>query len=351
MNRFLKPRRSTLVLAAALAVLPQLAGAQQKQRFASLDEALQAQGILQGRSGPRSVNWIEGGARFSFIDRDAQNRPVIKAYDPATGAESVLFTTAGTTFPGTATPFEYECFQWTRDFKHLVFQSNFQPHLPPLGHLRLLHLLAGRPRAAAGRRAARAPPSSSPDGTHARRRARRRHVRRRPRHAAREAADERRHRARLQRPLRLGVRRGVRPRAGVELVARQPAHRVLAGRRAQGAGDPAHRLTAARTPDWDSIRIPQPGDTNPTRAHRRGRREERARRSGSTPAIAGEFYIPRIYWTSRADTLAMITLNRRAERDEAPLLRREHRRLAPGDARDVERRGSTCTTSTPACRT
>jgi dipeptidyl-peptidase-4 len=46
--------------------LPLAAGAQEKQRFASMDEAMQAGAILAGRQGPRNVNWIEGGKRYSY---------------------------------------------------------------------------------------------------------------------------------------------------------------------------------------------------------------------------------------------------------------------------------------------
>ncbi len=113
---------------AFLLVLPLVAGAQQKQRFATLEEALAASGALNGRSGPRSVNWIDDGARFSFIERDATtNREVIKGYDPATGRDTVLFTAEGLTFPGTSDPFAYNSFEWADDSKHLVFQSNFKP--------------------------------------------------------------------------------------------------------------------------------------------------------------------------------------------------------------------------------
>src|SRR5438045_3503565 len=108
--------------------LPFVSAAQEKQRFASMDEALQAGGILAGRQGPRGVNWIEGGRRFSYTDRDARaGTPVIRAYDPATGKDSVLFTTSGLTLPGTNQPFSYESFQWAQDSRHLLFQSNFQP--------------------------------------------------------------------------------------------------------------------------------------------------------------------------------------------------------------------------------
>jgi dipeptidyl-peptidase-4 len=61
---------------------------------------------------------------------------------------------------------------------------------------------------------------------------------------------------------------------------------------------------------WDKLRIPQPGDSNPT--VKIGVLDAK---SGAKvwldPHESGEFYIPRIYWTSSPDTLAMIVLNRR----------------------------------------
>src|SRR6476646_1830091 len=123
MKRFVSLSLTAFVLWSPLAT-----GAQEKQRFSSIDEALQAGGILSGRQGPRDVNWIEGGRRFSYTDRDpATNAPVIRAYDPPTGQSTVLFTTAGVTVPGTNQPFSYDSFQWAQDSKHLVFQTNFQP--------------------------------------------------------------------------------------------------------------------------------------------------------------------------------------------------------------------------------
>src|SRR5206468_12685018 len=98
-----------------------------KQRFSSLGEALASSATLAGRSGPRGVVWIDGGRRFSFTTTNATtNRPEIRAYDPATGRDSLLFSTGSLTLPGTSQPFEYESFQWGRGFKDLVFQANFQ---------------------------------------------------------------------------------------------------------------------------------------------------------------------------------------------------------------------------------
>src|SRR4051812_35759293 len=120
-------RISRVWILALVIALPSIAFAQDKARFKSLEEALQSGSILTGRQGPRNVNWIEGGRRFSYTDRDAQSgAPLIRAYDPATGKDSLLFSTVGATFPGTNQPFAYDDFQWSADSRNLVFQTNFQ---------------------------------------------------------------------------------------------------------------------------------------------------------------------------------------------------------------------------------
>ncbi|MFL5565033.1 MAG: DPP IV N-terminal domain-containing protein, partial [Gemmatimonadaceae bacterium] len=120
-------RIGRLYFVALVIALPFSANAQQKQRFANMDEAMQATAILNGRQGPRNVNWIDAGRRFSFTDRDTRTgAPIIRVYEPATGKDSVLFTTTGLTLPGTNQPFTYDAFEWAQDSKHLVFQSNFQ---------------------------------------------------------------------------------------------------------------------------------------------------------------------------------------------------------------------------------
>ena len=77
------------------------AGAQQKQRYASLTDALQSTPILAGQGAPDNVFWLDGGTRFSFITEDPQtNRETIRVYDPATGHDSLLFSGSGLTLPG-----------------------------------------------------------------------------------------------------------------------------------------------------------------------------------------------------------------------------------------------------------
>jgi dipeptidyl-peptidase-4 len=105
-----------------LAFLCAPAGAQQKQRFASLTEAIQSNGILGGRSGPVNVNWFENGNRFSYIVSDPTTRgESIHAMDPATGKDTTLFGAEHLMVPGTNTAFTYDAFQWAHDSKHLLF--------------------------------------------------------------------------------------------------------------------------------------------------------------------------------------------------------------------------------------
>ena len=76
--------------------------------------------------------------------------------------------------------------------------------------------------------------------------------------------------------------------------------------------EPVVQLTdfSGRHETWDRIRIPQPGDTNPT-AKIGVVDVKSGKRTWLVPDLKGEYYVPRIYWTSRPDTLAVVTLNRR----------------------------------------
>ncbi|MCS6796094.1 MAG: S9 family peptidase [Raineya sp.] len=97
--------------------------AQEKKRFASLQEALSAGSKLSGNFGPRSVNWIEGGEKFSFIEGVGQ----IKVFSPKDAKEEIIFNAAGLKFPDKDQDFSYSSFQWSKDSKYLLFQTNFRP--------------------------------------------------------------------------------------------------------------------------------------------------------------------------------------------------------------------------------
>ncbi len=302
-------RYRTRIAIALVAMLPAGVRAQQKQTFRSLEEALQSGGILAGRAGPRSVNWIEHGNRFSFIARDAAGREVIRAMDPASGRDTLLFSAQGLTFPGSTEPFAYESFQWAHDSRHLLFQT----HVRQLFRRSsisdyYLYSLADRSLVLAARDARTA--ELSPDGaaigferdgdmyvedmaTHTERRL---------------TSDAAAHIFNGHFDWVYEEEFGL-----AQAWSWSPDSRNIAYWQVDERPEPAILLTdyEGRHPQWDSLRIPQPGDSNAR--VRIGVLHVRGGVSGRTWLDVGEggdHYIPRIYWTARADTLAVITLNR-----------------------------------------
>src|SRR5580692_13105618 len=87
-----------------------------QQSYSNISEAVQASFRLRGKPGPRSVNWINKGAQYSFL-----NAGEIHTMDPKTGEEKTVFDNAGLNFPGTNKAFDYQAFQWSEDSRHLVF--------------------------------------------------------------------------------------------------------------------------------------------------------------------------------------------------------------------------------------
>src|SRR2546423_9235091 len=292
----------------ALAIfLPLAAFSQEKQRFASRDEASQAGVILAGRQGPRNVNWIEGGKRFSYIDRDARGTPLIRAYDPATGKDTVLFTTAGLTFPGTNQPFSYDSFEWAQDSKHLVFQSNFQPIFRRSGISDFyVYSLADHrlELATKGARTGELSPSGAMLGFE---RGGDMYVANLSTHAEK----------RLTRDASEHVYNGhydwvYEEEFGLAQAWKwSPDSRYISYWQLNDSAEPEVQISdySGLHQDWERIRIPQVGDSNAT--VRIGVvNVSTGANTWLDTGERGEFYIPRIYWTSRPDTLAVITLNR-----------------------------------------
>ncbi|MDF1574291.1 MAG: alpha/beta fold hydrolase [Bacteroidales bacterium] len=116
-------RKSTLVL---MLVLMNLSLVAQKKQYDSLMEAFMSGGALRGDRGPSGVEWIEDSDQYSFTRREGRSQQ-IWTYDIKTESEKLVFNEADFTFPGTDDPFRYRSFQWTRDYKFLLFQSNFEP--------------------------------------------------------------------------------------------------------------------------------------------------------------------------------------------------------------------------------
>lgn len=298
-------RVSLLALAAAA---PTALAQQEKQRLATLTEALSAGGVLSGRNGPRGIVWIDGGKRFSFTTTDSTGRSQIRAYDPATGRDTLLFTGEGLMFPGTKNAFTYESFQWARDFKNLVFQTNFQELFRRSGTSDfLVYNLATKSLQLAGKGARTA--ELSPDGS--------------------MLGEERKGdmyvfdlRTRTEKRLTNDATEHVfnghfdwvyEEEFGLaQAWSWSPDSKHIAFWQVDERKVPEVQLTdfSGRHPTWDRLRIPQPGDSNST--IRIGVVDPRTgRKIWLDPKQTGSFYIPRIYWTSQPDTLAMLVLNRK----------------------------------------
>ncbi|HXD48632.1 MAG TPA: S9 family peptidase [Gemmatimonadaceae bacterium] len=297
------------LVALTLAAVAGSAGAQQKQRYASLNEALASSAILAGRGAPPNVEWLDGGRRFSFISADPRTGAAeIRAYDPATGRDTLLFTGQGLVVPGTTNPFLYEGFQWARDFKNIVFQTNFKPIYRRSGTSDFyIYSLATRSLQLAGRGARTA--ELSPDGA----------MLGEERNGDLYLVDlSTHHERRLTSDATAHVFNGhfdwvYEEEFGLPQAWNwSPDSRHIAFWRVDERKEPEIQLTdySGRHPTWDRIRIPQPGDSNPT--VRIGAIDVHSGRTvWLDPHQRGEYYVPRLYWTSRPDTLAMLVLNRK----------------------------------------
>jgi dipeptidyl-peptidase 4 len=122
--------RTLHALLAIASISVSVASAQEpaKPKLTTIEAAVAVSGQLAGRAGPRSVNWVDGGERFAFTITNSTTRAEeIRRYDPATLKDSLLLDTRNLKLPGTEQPLAYRSFQWARDSKHLLFQTNFRP--------------------------------------------------------------------------------------------------------------------------------------------------------------------------------------------------------------------------------
>ncbi len=127
-KRYIPHRIFILILLLFISSLPNALQAQQKERYKSVKDALQSGHKLSGISGPENINWIDEGNRYSYMQYDSEaDANEIRAYDPESGKDELVFNNTEYSFPDTDTSFSYESFQWSKDSKYIVFQSNFRP--------------------------------------------------------------------------------------------------------------------------------------------------------------------------------------------------------------------------------
>jgi len=101
--------------------------AQPKAEYKDLKEALLASRKLAGNAGPKDVNWINGGSQYSYITQSKTTKSEeIRSFDPSNGKDELIFNANGLTFPDTIEPFSYRSFHWAKDSRHILFETNFR---------------------------------------------------------------------------------------------------------------------------------------------------------------------------------------------------------------------------------
>ena len=278
--------------------------AQEHKTYASLIEALSASSILRGKSGPASLNWIDKGSRMSYIKEKN-----IYTEDPVTGKEEKIFSPEGHTLPGSDTGFTYESFQWSKDSKHLVFQSNFRPIYRHSGisDFYIYDLNSNKLKVAAkNARSAELSPDGKMVGME---RSGNLYV------YTLENAKEKE--LTTDSTSEQGVFNGHYDWVYEEEFGQtqawnwSPDSKYIAFWQFNEHQVPVFKMTnyEGTHPVDVSIPIPQPGDANPS-VKIGVANVQTGKKIWLQPEETGDFYIPRIYWTSNPDELAVMTLNR-----------------------------------------
>lgn len=297
-------RGSLLTLLALCLTLPFVTIAQTKTEYSSLEDALQSAGKLYGNPGPQSVNWTDGGNKYSYTANDE-----IRSMDPKTLKDELVFANKGLKFPGSDSAFTYESFQWSHDSKHLVFKSNFRPIYRRSGVSDYyIYDLAGKQLKQAAKNARSA--ELSPDGSKV-------GIERNGNMYVYNFATAKETQLTNDQTDEHGTFNGHYDWVYEEEFGQaqawnwSPDSKYMAFWQFDERKVPDFQMTnyEGMHPDNIHISIPQVGDANP--AVKIGVLDVTSgNKVWLTPDETGDFYIPRIYWTSMPDVIALMTLNR-----------------------------------------
>ena len=297
--------RRLVALAALIALAcPQGLLAQEKREYADLKESLFTAFNVGATPGPEEVNWIDGGNRLSYMS--GAGHAEIQTLDPTTLEEHRLLDKK-LLFPGTLRDFSYESFQWASDSRHLVFTSNPRQifRRSTISDFYVYSLESGSLKLAA--RDARSA-DLSPDGSMV-------GIVRDGNMFAYDfnTGKETRFTQDTGKDFFNGYYDWVYEEEFGKARAWNwsPDSRYIAYWHFDERKVPVFQMTnfAGLHPEYEQIPIPDPGDPNPSvkigvidvHTHKNVWLE---------PDEKGDFYIPRIYWTSEPDVIALVTLNR-----------------------------------------
>jgi len=285
-------------------VIPAITIAQTKIEYSSLSDALSSGRTLHGKQGPQNVNWINGGEQYSFNTRDG-----IKLMTPATLKESTVFNNADLKFPGSDKPFDYDEFQWSQDSKHIVFRNNFRRKYRRSGISDYyIYDVAGKDMKLAAQNARSA--ELSPDGSMV-------GIERDGNMYVYNFAAAKETQLTDDKTSENGVFNGHGDWVYEEELEVSkawnwsPDNKYIAFWQFDDTNVPDFQMTNFEGihPEIKHIAIPQVGDPNPK--VRIGVVDVNSgKKVWLDPGETGDYYIPRIYWTSDPDVLAVMTLNR-----------------------------------------
>jgi dipeptidyl-peptidase-4 len=283
---------------------PNAAEAQTKQQYSTLSDALFAGGRLRGKQGLASINWINEGQKYSYISGDE-----IRSTEPGTLKDELIFTKTGLTFPGTKKPFDYESFQWSHDSKHLVFKSDFRPIYRRSGIANYyIYDIANKQLKQAAKDARSA--ELSPDGSKV-------GMERNGNMYVYNFATGKEKQLTSDATGEKGIFNGHYDWVYEEEFGQaqawnwSPDSKYMAFWQFNESKVPDFEMTNFEGHHNDNIHIPIPqvGDENPK--VRIGVLDvATGKKVWLTPDETGDYYTPRIYWTSNPDVLALMTLNR-----------------------------------------
>ena len=300
-----------IILLTLIISFPSFSKAQEKASYKNLTEAIRASKTLAGKSGPQSLNWIDNGNQYSYtIHNPDTKREEIRSYDPVTGKDNLIFDAVGLSFPDTNEAFAYKSFQWAHDSKHLLFESNFRKIYRRSGISDYyVYSLEDKNLKVAAKNARTA--ELSPDGSMVG------YERDGNMYVYEFAAKSE---TQLTNDAGGNIFNGHYDWVYEEEFGQaqawnwSPDSKYIAYWQFDETGVPLVQLTnyEGTHPKYEKIAIPQPGDQNPK--VRIGVIDVKNHKhiwlsTGDT----GDYYIPRLYWTSEPNTLAMMVLNRKQD--------------------------------------
>jgi dipeptidyl-peptidase-4 len=289
---------------ALFVMFPYSLKAQTKTAYSSITDALISARKLRGKQGPESVNWINSGQKYSYT-----NGNEIHTLAPGNLNDELIFANTGLVFPDTNKAFDYESFQWSHDSKHLVFKSNFRPIYRYSGISDYyIYDLASKQLKQAAKDARTA--ELSPDGSKV-------GIERKGNMYVYDFATAKEKQLTSDATGENGIFNGhydwvyEEEFGQVQAWNWSPDNKYIAYWQFDERKVPDFEMTnyEGHHNDIVHIPIPQVGDENPK--VRIGVVDvNTGKKVWLTPDETGDYYTPRVYWTSNPDVLALMTLNR-----------------------------------------